>query len=671
MAITSQSSVLSSAANKIVSANVSSTGSFVVARKEYKKFGDFLYIKTLEIERSETPSQNTLKKLSRLNISNTFGSAGGLLGSLLGGALDLGGLIRGFFPGKDKKIGQAPSATTAKTKPKMKGSRLRISGGRALPIVGSLFAGLDFATGLAEGESIGKSAAGTSGALAGSLLGGAIGQTLIPVPGLGFVIGSAVGGFLGGWTADRAYDAGTSMLSKPKAIQEQKLEEGKKKEEPKVKEDMGLIMRQNSLIANFDGAVNKFSELVDDFISGKVSIFSQGQFDENYEPVEPPPPPGPGPGEEYTGPISGDTFLPLPNAVSIGHQPRQMYNAERSHGPHRGVDLTEAPGSPRPLSAPVVAYKTGKVSFIDGTNSQGPGGFIILNHGGGLETVYIHIIPRKGLRVGQLIYGGQEIAKLWPDGGNTHLHFEVRQNGKHVNPTGYARGAKNKLSSPLSDLNAKLQHEKNAGTQSQTKPTQSPNNLDVKITPPKVNGGQSSPPPNRMPAVSSMVRSTGIVAQNILNIGKEDPNINFRVSSGATENQSGGVETTMNGYPEMIAMVVGQLAEEQGVANVSYSPSPISGDTSTYKDIQRKLSKISAVSPTETSLKIAYDLPYNQQGAVVLNNLIAMVQQQSPTPPRVASTPFSMPSSGESMTVEDNNSSISFKDLQILKNSVT
>ena len=273
MAISTLSSPLSSVANKIISVNSKSGTSLVRAQSEYKKFGDFLDYKRQELERTQLPDNKKIQKLANINVVNTFGSAGGLLGGLLGGALDLGGLVRGFFPGEGKKVGAAPQVGKPKTKPVIKSGKLRLGGIRALGVTNALFAGLDFATGLAEGESIGKSAAGTSGSLAGSLLGGAIGQALIPIPGVGFIIGSAAGGFLGGYGADRTYDAVESQRV-IKAKQEAKLKEQSQAVE---RSKPGKVENQDNILNKFDDVANKFEGFVSGIVGGVAGLFGMGE----------------------------------------------------------------------------------------------------------------------------------------------------------------------------------------------------------------------------------------------------------------------------------------------------------------------------------------------------------------------------------------------------------
>lgn len=427
MAITAATSTLGSAANNIIRVNIKSETSFRNVRNDFQRFGDFLDSKIVAIEREQLPSQNKLKALGNLNLVNTFGSAGGLLGSLLSGALDVGGFVRGLFSGKDNKMGTTPKGTVKTApKPKMKGSRLRIPGMRAAPIVGAIFAGLDFATGLAEGESIGKSAAGTAGALAGSMLGGVIGQTLIPVPGLGFVVGSAVGGMLGGWTADRAYEAGESMMSKAQKKQEEKLKESSsKKSQTLVSSDS--VIRQNSLINNFEESTNKFVHLVNDIIDGRITLFESPPMDEASSPGSPANPQQPGgeDGDEY---IAEGGSLPSKNVTSP-YGWRSRYNRM-----HHGVDY--AVSNP---TSPISVIMPGKVVFAR-WDDGGYGNAVSILHPNGVESFYGHL-SKINVKEGQEILSGTVIGNQGNTGRSDgpHVHFELRPAGTGG---GYGKGMK-------------------------------------------------------------------------------------------------------------------------------------------------------------------------------------------------------------------------------------
>lgn len=97
---------------------------------------------------------------------------------------------------------------------------------------------------------------------------------------------------------------------------------------------------------------------------------------------------------------------------------------------HNGIDLA-APGG----SAILAAYD-GKVVAADYSNSMG--NYIMIDHGDGLYTIYMHasaLYVSKGTWVSK----GQKIAAVGSTGRSTgnHLHFSVRLNGSYVSPWNY------------------------------------------------------------------------------------------------------------------------------------------------------------------------------------------------------------------------------------------
>lgn len=94
---------------------------------------------------------------------------------------------------------------------------------------------------------------------------------------------------------------------------------------------------------------------------------------------------------------------------------------------HSGTDF--APG----YGASVYASMRGRVKYAG--YMGGYGKLVVLDHGNGYTTRYGHlsrILVRKGKYVGQ----GQQIGKVGNTGRSTgaHLHFEVRKNGRAINP---------------------------------------------------------------------------------------------------------------------------------------------------------------------------------------------------------------------------------------------
>jgi murein DD-endopeptidase MepM/ murein hydrolase activator NlpD len=423
MAITTLPSSLISSANKIVAINSKSKPSLVRAQTEYKKFGNFIETKSKEIERISLPDNKKIQKLANINVVNTFGSAGGLLKGLVGGGLDLGGLVRGFFPGENTKVGAPSKIGTPKVKPVLKSGKLRLGGIRALGVANSLFTGLDFATGLAEGESVGKSAAGTSGSLAGSLLGGAIGQTLIPIPGLGFVLGSAAGSFLGGYGADRAYDTIISQREL-KARQDAKL-----KEQSQSLKKGGNVENQDNILDKFGGIVDKFEGFVKGIVGGIFGSLISGDSNEitneygqygNRDPGA-----NNNPGDLQDMQASGGK---LPSSYPI----TGVFGEQRPGHKHKGTDYAA------PIDTPISVIQPGKVTRA-GNFNDGYGNSIQIDHPGGINSFYAHL-NSINVKSGQSIEPGTVIGRVGNTGHSfgAHLHFEVDSNGSLTNAAPYA-----------------------------------------------------------------------------------------------------------------------------------------------------------------------------------------------------------------------------------------
>ena len=84
----------------------------------------------------------------------------------------------------------------------------------------------------------------------------------------------------------------------------------------------------------------------------------------------------------------------------------------------------------------ITAADSGKVIFSGWYG--GYGNSVIIDHGGGLTTLYAHA-SRLNVREGQAVIKGQSIAAVGSTGLSTgpHLHFEVRRNGSPVDPMGF------------------------------------------------------------------------------------------------------------------------------------------------------------------------------------------------------------------------------------------
>ncbi|WP_414674711.1 M23 family metallopeptidase [Lysobacter sp.] len=100
------------------------------------------------------------------------------------------------------------------------------------------------------------------------------------------------------------------------------------------------------------------------------------------------------------------------------------------HANHKGIDFKANVGDP------VLAVADGVVSY-SGVRS-GYGNVIEVDHGNGYVTRYAHN-SRLTRKVGELVRAGQEIAKAGSTGRSTgaHVHFEVWENGRVVNPRNF------------------------------------------------------------------------------------------------------------------------------------------------------------------------------------------------------------------------------------------
>ena len=97
---------------------------------------------------------------------------------------------------------------------------------------------------------------------------------------------------------------------------------------------------------------------------------------------------------------------------------------------HTGVDLGA------PYGSNFIAATDGTV-IIAGYNTA-YGNMVIIDHGGGVSTLYAHG-SKIMVEVGQTVKKGDIVLKVGSTGYSTgpHAHFEVRVNGKVVDPMPY------------------------------------------------------------------------------------------------------------------------------------------------------------------------------------------------------------------------------------------
>ncbi len=138
--------------------------------------------------------------------------------------------------------------------------------------------------------------------------------------------------------------------------------------------------------------------------------------------------------QKNTATIEGPLRWPL-NSVritsSFGNRVHPIYGTVRLHA---GIDLCPADGSC--AGAPVNSAGPGTVIF-SGWKS-GYGNTVIVDHGGGITTLYAHL-SSINVSESSSILGQERVGSVGSTGNVTgaHLHFEVRVNGDPQNPQNY------------------------------------------------------------------------------------------------------------------------------------------------------------------------------------------------------------------------------------------
>ncbi|GHU84758.1 hypothetical protein FACS1894198_1090 [Clostridia bacterium] len=144
--------------------------------------------------------------------------------------------------------------------------------------------------------------------------------------------------------------------------------------------------------------------------------------------------------------IGGEFAWPVPGYREISSQYGwRDWDTSPHRDFHQGVDIA---GS-KIYGKNVVAANGGKVLFIchSGEDKRygSYGKYVRIDHGGGISTIYGHL-SAINVSLDQEIAKEEKIGEVGSTGFSTgpHLHFEVRENDKHVNPMKYLGKRKNK-----------------------------------------------------------------------------------------------------------------------------------------------------------------------------------------------------------------------------------
>ena len=134
-------------------------------------------------------------------------------------------------------------------------------------------------------------------------------------------------------------------------------------------------------------------------------------------------------------PYTGGAFRwPCPSSTRVtsnyGTRVSPMSGASSNH---KGIDIGASAG------ADMIAAADGTVTAA--SYSSAAGNYVMIDHGGGLYTVYMHASSLL-VSPGQTVSAGDVIAKVGSTGISTgsHLHFGVSLNGSYVSPWSYLGG---------------------------------------------------------------------------------------------------------------------------------------------------------------------------------------------------------------------------------------
>ena len=133
-------------------------------------------------------------------------------------------------------------------------------------------------------------------------------------------------------------------------------------------------------------------------------------------------------GEDFVG---GEFIWPAPGYSTITSKFGMRYHPVlKVNNLHKGTDIA------MPTGAAIIAANDGVV--IKSMYTTGYGNMVMIDHGGGVTTVYGHgseIVAETG----QTVKRGDIIMKAGSTGWSTgpHLHFEIRINGNYVNAVPY------------------------------------------------------------------------------------------------------------------------------------------------------------------------------------------------------------------------------------------
>ncbi len=158
-------------------------------------------------------------------------------------------------------------------------------------------------------------------------------------------------------------------------------------------------------------------------------------------------PVGAQPAAAQFGPALADAprfAMPVVGRASSGYGMRTD-PLHQTHSMHAGFDVAAKTGTP------VSAAASGVVTHAGAAGTYG--NLVTIRHDSGFETRYAHL-SKVAVQRGDRVTPGQEVGQVGSTGRSTgpHLHFEIRKDGKAIDPAPYLPSGTAKRSQNLGDL---------------------------------------------------------------------------------------------------------------------------------------------------------------------------------------------------------------------------
>lgn len=136
--------------------------------------------------------------------------------------------------------------------------------------------------------------------------------------------------------------------------------------------------------------------------------------------------------DEPVGTLPEGMVVPVASATVLNDYGFYHNKTLNIYYEHEGLDFTAAAGTQVLAAESGVIESIYKEDILLGTE-------IVIDHGNGLKTVYRFVTEAEGLKVGDEVEKGEVIATIAEANGNeykdgAHLHFEILQDGKNVDP---------------------------------------------------------------------------------------------------------------------------------------------------------------------------------------------------------------------------------------------